>query len=87
MSDRASESESGVQRSLPNFGILPGLIHCDRLVVVVLGLPKRVANLAAERIHATGWSCRALDTRTRTRRPAMFGPYVSMPGLGGYKPA
>ena len=51
------------------------------------GYPKQVqgiANPAAERLHETGWSCRAL--RARTRRPTLFGPYVSM-GLCGYKPA
>ena len=60
-------------------------------MAVVPELPKQAvpeigSTAAVEHIHGTQWSCHALRTRTRCP-PTMFGPYVSMPGLGGYKSA
>ncbi|KAG8216839.1 hypothetical protein J3R82DRAFT_7099 [Butyriboletus roseoflavus] len=81
---KTSESE-GVQFSLPQ--IVPFVRYSCRLspVAVVLGLPKQaqgIAKLACGTIHSGTVDLPCL--RARTRRPTMFGPYVSML-LGGYK--
>jgi hypothetical protein len=81
---KASESE-GVQRSLPQSLVHPRLTSRGSRPRTQTGT--RDSQPSGCGTHPpNGWSCRALRTRTR-RPPTMFGPYMSMPGLGGYKPA